>query len=541
MKEEYGKQVSITRVYRRARSIPQVRRRSEEHSFRSALYTSEARKSLSQEGRCEPEPTRAETEGQAFWKLVVQRRRVGLLNALKNAAPAADTIPVRKAINNFCPKSSCDCTRYTGAGAVLINTNSSPLGKRQSESNRGEYDTMGKLKYPSAVSTTVDSKPDGWSHRAFPFYHADLGFTFPRFCRLVFGGQHRFSGEFIVGQPFAGDLANSEVKALGIGHLAIVEAERLLVDIAEQMERFHADVGSVQSTLQETPEVFHPVSVDVSVCVLHGVIDDGVLIVALQSIVRKKFIGEDCATSFHVITNLFLKFFLLTVVYNEGPNVSAALHHAHNHSLVFAASAGDNSRLFRFVHVPSFSTDESFVNFDFTTELAALLALLSEPDSVKQKPSGFLGDAKRSRDLATADTVLSVQDHPGCSKPLIETDRTVFHDRANLDRELTFRMPIAALPAGLILEKADVGTPAGRANHAVLPLGATGDEVVKAVGRISEVKYRFLKSLGFVNGFHTSSLPQTAGLVNYIIALVLPIAIRSSGQCTRTDEACPGK
>ncbi len=47
---------------------------------------------------------------------------------------------------------------------------------------------------------------------------------------------------------------------------------------------------------------------------------------------------------------------------------------------------------------------------------------------------------KIAGNLVTADTVLAVGDHPHCGQPLVQTDRRIFHDGADLDGELTLRM-----------------------------------------------------------------------------------------------------
>jgi hypothetical protein len=39
-------------------------------------------------------------------------------------------------------------------------------------------------------------------------------------------------------------------KSLSVRHLAIVEAERLFIDIPKQMDRLRANVGSAQAMLQ---------------------------------------------------------------------------------------------------------------------------------------------------------------------------------------------------------------------------------------------------------------------------------------------------
>ena len=65
--------------------------------------------------------------------------------------------------------------------------------------------------------------------------------------------------------------------------LRVVEAKRLFVQVAEQMERFDAHVGALHGALQERPEVLQAVGVDLPVHVGFGVVDDVVDVAALSS------------------------------------------------------------------------------------------------------------------------------------------------------------------------------------------------------------------------------------------------------------------
>jgi len=61
----------------------------------------------------------------------------------------------------------------------------------------------------------------------------------------------RLAGQFGIRGALADDLANEIAKPLCIVHRpSIVEAKRLLIDVAEQMERFDADVRALQLALQ---------------------------------------------------------------------------------------------------------------------------------------------------------------------------------------------------------------------------------------------------------------------------------------------------
>jgi len=95
-----------------------------------------------------------------------------------------------------------------------------------------------------------------------------------------------------IGQTLAANRANHDREPLRVVHIAVIEPARLFVDIAEQVEGFHADVGPMERPLQKTPEVLHPVGMDVPVGVLDSVIDDRVLIVCLQPFIRFQFIAE---------------------------------------------------------------------------------------------------------------------------------------------------------------------------------------------------------------------------------------------------------
>src|ERR1039458_6328906 len=65
-KYEFRSRNADARVHRRTRSVPPVRRWDAPDSFRIARYDHAARTGVPQEGRRQPPPARAETEGQAF-------------------------------------------------------------------------------------------------------------------------------------------------------------------------------------------------------------------------------------------------------------------------------------------------------------------------------------------------------------------------------------------------------------------------------------------------------------------------------------------
>src|SRR5712691_8542074 len=93
-------------------------------------------------------------------------------------------------------------------------------------------------------------------------------FRFPRPCRLNAGFPTFFSllrDQLVIRQPLPGDLAAKEFEPFCIRHVfPRVVTEHLLINVAEQVKRFDANVGSLQAKLQEAPEVFHPVSMNLA-------------------------------------------------------------------------------------------------------------------------------------------------------------------------------------------------------------------------------------------------------------------------------------
>jgi hypothetical protein len=112
------------------------------------------------------------------------------------------------------------------------------------------------------------------------------------------------AGEDIPCEPLADDLTHGKVKAFAVVQLAIIEAVHLFIEVTEQVERLNRNVGSVQAALQETPEIFHSIGVDVPVNVGHGVVDHLVLkfvesVVGLQRIAVER--GTCLNVPFHEI------------------------------------------------------------------------------------------------------------------------------------------------------------------------------------------------------------------------------------------------
>src|ERR1017187_54890 len=333
-------------------------------------------------------------------------------------------------------------------------------------------------------------------------------FRFPRPCRLEdFAWSLRLlANEFGIGEALPCNLRHGHTEPLGISHgfsigvLAVVVAKRLLIDVPEQMERLYADIGPVQATLQETPEILHRVRMHVAIHVLHGMIDNGVLVVFAQSVVGLQFIAEDCCASFYVFTDKRLKGLPLASIHVAGDHLAATLHHAEYNLLAFGPATLDLFGPLCSVHIPSLATDEGFINLDFPAKLSSGINVLqAKPDPVEHVPRALLADVERPVNFPRRNAVLHAGLHPDRNEPLVKAKRRILHDRPNLDGELGLRVPDLALPHTSRSDVAHVLRSTGGANHPVLPFRPMRHEVANAVIGVRKVEDCVLQGLWFVH------------------------------------------
>src|ERR1700688_1702958 len=209
------------------------------------------------------------------------------------------------------------------------------------------------------------------------------------------------------------------------------------------MKRFHSNVSSRKSTLQERPEIFHAVGVYAAIYILHRVIDNLMFVFIFQTAISAKFIGEKSSSGFHVPLDDGMQSGLNTICDNLCANATTALQHSHDDDLVMSglSLSGDTASFYALVHIPRFSADEGFICLDFATEFRAKRFVLHcKANPMKHDPCRLLSDFNVARNLVAADSVLAVSDHPSCDHPLIQRNRGIFHDGSNLDGELALGM-----------------------------------------------------------------------------------------------------
>ena len=292
-----------------------------------------------------------------------------------------------------------------------------------------------------------------------------------------------------------------------------VVPEHLFVQIPEQMELFHARVSSLEAALEQAPEVFESVSVNLSVNVLFGVVNDLVLESLFpESLIRHERIGVDRTPRFDVGTNGRLESVFFATAYNRPANFSTAFQNADDGHFVFCAGLSNPALTLLGVHEASGTANESFVYFDLaptSAEFQYRTILHCEPDAVKHEPCGLLSHTESASDFIGADAVLAVRNHPNSDKPFVERKCGILKDSSDFARKLFAGVLCLAFPHAPSRDKANVFTSASWAFDAIGP--AALNHEVEAVVSVSEVQDGLLECSWLFHGVpHTQNCSRNA-------------------------------
>jgi len=310
------------------------------------------------------------------------------------------------------------------------------------------------------------------------------------------------ASEFGICEALAEYLAHAKLESLRIGQVfAIVVPERLFVKVTEKMKRFHAHIRARDAALEQRPEILKAIGVYAAIHVLNCMIYNLVRVVTSESVIGQERIGVECRTDSDVLAYFVLQYSLAATRNYLCANLPTTLQDAENGSFILAASSSDSTLALAHMHVAGLASDERFVNFDFTLRataesLAVKLILHGSADAMQHEPRGFLSDLHVLSDLATADAVLAVGQHPKRHHPLVESDGRVLEYRSDLERELL--LADVAKPAAIALdERVFFPATARTRNLAIRPTQVDG--IFKSAFGVAEVNNRFLQALG---GFH---------------------------------------
>jgi hypothetical protein len=167
-------------------------------------------------------------------------------------------------------------------------------------------------------------------------------------------------------------ICDCEAEAIRVVHfIPIVEPERLLVNVTEQVERLDADVGAMQPAFKEAPEILGSVGVYLPIHICLSMIDHLMGEVIGKPIVGLQGIAVQIRSNLNVLADQTVKFRLPAGANNLRADLSAALQNRRNNCLALSTSPGDLLRPLVSVHVAGLAADESLISFDFAAQLAA--------------------------------------------------------------------------------------------------------------------------------------------------------------------------
>jgi len=276
-----------------------------------------------------------------------------------------------------------------------------------------------------------------------------------------------------------------------VRQFAEVKPEHLFVQIPEQVELFHAYVGSFEAALEQAPEVFESIGVNLTVNVPFRMVNDLVLESFFpQSLIGHERIGVDRASCFDVSANLSLQSMLFAIANDRAANLSATFQNADDSYFVFCASLSNPALALVGVHESRRAANESFVYFDLapaSAEFQNRAILHCKTNAVKHEPCGLLSDAKSAANFIGTNSVFAVSHHPHSDEPLIEWERGILKDGSNLDRELFASVLALAFPHAPSRDKANVFASASGALDAIGPAPRNHErEAVIGIGKMQD-------------------------------------------------------
>lgn len=334
-------------------------------------------------------------------------------------------------------------------------------------------------------------------HRRFPFG--------PRFALRARRKVLILANEPIPRKPLAEDAGHCGEKSTLIAMLilALVEPENLFVQIPEQVEGFHRNVGALDGSLEQTPKVLQPVRVNAPLNVSLRMVDDLVLVFVSQGRVTAVLVRLKFGTFEHILADAGNELGPI----DRGNNLhdharsflvlAVALKKPHDGRLAIRSGLAFQIPAFLdvLVHVPGRAANEAFIDFNRAGQLGANHRphVERQSDSMQHEPRGFLSHSKGPRQFARRRSVLRVHDYPHGRQPFLKAKRRVLKQRADLHGKLFPTFP--TFPDAPSLQESRVRLSAMRANHIAIRPAKITHEFQGSI-RVGEVGNRILQSLG---------------------------------------------
>ena len=139
------------------------------------------------------------------------------------------------------------------------------------------------------------------------------------------------------------------------------------------MEWFDTNVASRDAALQQTPEVFESISVNLPINVFLGMVNDLVSIVLSQSVIGLQARRNKAPNRLRRVLSHENASRFSSDLHNHSADLAPTFQCTEHNGFVFSASTSDAALAFVEMHVAGFAADEGFVYLDVTGQFAAEL------------------------------------------------------------------------------------------------------------------------------------------------------------------------
>lgn len=348
--------------------------------------------------------------------------------------------------------------------------------------------------------------------------------TSPTFRRSAMARIPNFPGQLRIGQPMSYEVAHPIYEAVHVVHVAVIVTERLLIHVAEVMEGStltyvpwsERSEGSRSSQGSRVNFAFH---------VCRNVIHERVNKFGVHAPLRTEFMGVNRRSRLHVLADNRLHRPLRPVLNDRCANRSAPFQHPeHNGLSTLVPVLALDLALPALVHVLDATADERLINLNRRSSIAAStkfvegIVLHRGADAIQHEPRRLLRHAKSAVKFPRRNTILAVQQHPDRWQPLLQRDRRVLKDRADLEGEARFGVRGVALPNPVFGEIANLLGITDRTFHfAVRPAQRNHEIVTMLIVRkvLNRIVKRRLASVSVVHS--KNSMRLLFGYVKYIV------------------------
>ena len=277
----------------------------------------------------------------------------------------------------------------------------------------------------------------------------------PRLCRRWHPGPScdraswaRLVDESFVGQALPGNSVNEAVEPLHrmTLYVALIQAERELVNVAAKVFLAGVMIDTDQSALHDREHAFHAVRGHVIADIFAIAMVDGFVIEeqSAKAAVNASLIGVQRSASGDVLVNFGVQGRHVGVIYSHRLHAALALTHRDNGGLTDRAATG--FKLLGLVLVLLDSADVGFVNLDDALELFEIAAA-GFPQAMQNKPRRLLRDADLLRQLQAGYALAGRHKQIHRVNPLVQRNVAALENRAGADGEIFLALVAAVEPA----------------------------------------------------------------------------------------------